>query len=290
MNYEAANSAKATFGDVYTAPTPHSYIEMIARLGYEIPDRAQPYCVTAAELVRSRTRGGPVRMLDIGCSYGIGSALIRYGLSVEDMKAFFASHPETPYQESIEATRAWLSEAPHSCDVECIGLDSSGPAVSFAEDVGLLDAGIARDFEVPDAEPTFEERTWFRGCNLLISTGAVGYLTDRTFEAILPHWAKDIHGFGPAAVLTILRMFDPSPIRSIFERHGFKFGVVPGIRLPQRRFADDQERAKVLSLLHDRKIDTRGWEETGKHFADLYIAAPKEDFSDLLDRMSATRA
>ena len=34
--YGGANEAKASFDDVYTSPTPHAYIEAMARHGYEI--------------------------------------------------------------------------------------------------------------------------------------------------------------------------------------------------------------------------------------------------------------
>jgi hypothetical protein len=158
-------------------------------------------------------------------------------------------------------------------------------------DSGLLDGGLARDFEQPDTVPSDEERTWFRSCNLLISTGAVGYVTERTFEAILPHLGQDHPAdFGPIAVVTILRMFDLAPIKDVFEAHGLAFGAVPGVRLPQRRFADLQECRKVLSLLHDKDIDTREWEDRGKQYADLFIAAPERQFPLVLEHMRRTQS
>jgi hypothetical protein len=91
-------------------------------------------------------------------------------------------------------------------------------------------------------------------------------------------------------VITILRMFDRSAIETVFEKRGFTFGAVPGARLPQRRFTGIKERQKVLSLLHDRGADTREWEDRGKLYADLFIAAPPLQYSLLLERMSATRS
>jgi len=85
-------------------------------------------------------------------------------------------------------------------------------------------------------------------------------------------------------------MFDSSPIETVFEEHGLTFGAVPGVRLPQRRFTDGEERQKVLSILHDRGIDTREWEDRGRQYADLFIAAPAPQFSLLLERMSETRS
>lgn len=292
MSYDNANEAKASFDDVYTAPTPHAYIASMAKNGYEIGEQARPYCAAAAELLRERNGDvWPAQMLDVGCSYGLGSAFVKYGCSFDEMVAFFASRAPMEYLAACETMRMWLNITPPACDVRAVGLDSSKPAIRFAVDAGLLDGGIARDFERPDAAPTEDDSAWFRSCNLLISTGAIGYVTERTFDVVLRHLGKDYPGdFGPFAVVTILRMFDASPIETVFEEHGFTFGAVPGVRLPQRRFTDAEERRQVLSLLHDSGIDTREWEDRGKQYADLFIAAPPQQFSLLLERMSQTRS
>ncbi|MGD8894527.1 MAG: hypothetical protein PVJ73_00685 [Acidobacteriota bacterium] len=292
MSYDAENEAKASFDNVYTAPTPHAYIATMAKNGYEIGEQARPYCTAAAELLRQRNQDAwPVQMLDVGCSYGMGAAFVRFGCSFDEMVAFFSSRAPKERRAACEAMRMWLNVTPPACDARVVGLDSSEPAIRFAVDAGLLDGGIARDFEQPDVVPSDEERAWFRSCNLLISTGAVGYVTERTFEAILPHLGKDHPAdIGPVAVVTILRMFDLSPIKDVFETHGLTFGPVPGVRLPQRRFADLQECRKVLALLHDKDIDTRGWEDRGKQYADLFIAAPERQFPLVLEYMSKTQS
>jgi hypothetical protein len=291
MSYSNANEAKSSFDNVYTEPTPHSYIASMAVNGYEIGERARPYCTAAAELLLERNGDAwPVQMLDVGCSYGMGSAFVKYGCSFDEMVAFFSSRAPRQYHAACEAMRMWLNITPPACDVRAVGLDSSKPAIDFAMDAGVLDGGIARDFEQPDAVPTEEESAWFRSCNLLISTGAIGYVTEHTLDVILRDLGKDYPGdFGPFAVVTILRMFDHSPIKTAFESRGFTFGAVPGVRLPQRRFTDKEERQKVLSVLHDRSLDTSEWEDRGKHHADLFIAAPPEQFSSLLECMSEMR-
>jgi hypothetical protein len=290
MSYETANEVKANFDDAYTAPTPHAYVASMAKNGYEIGEQARPYCAAAAELLREHNGNAwPVQMLDLGCSYGIGSAFVKYGCSFDEIVAFFASRAPQEYHAAREAMRMWLHVTPPVCDVRTVGLDSSEPAIRFAVDTGLLDGGIARDFERPDIAPTKKDIAWFRSCNLLISTGAIGYVTERTFDVVLRHLGRDYPSdFGPFAVVTILRMFDFSPIEAVFEKHGLAFGAVSGARLPQRWFADGNERRQVLSILHDRGIDTREWEDNGKHYADLFIAAPPQQFSLLLERMKET--
>ena len=292
MSFDTANDAKASFDDVYAAPTPHAYVASMARNGYEIGEQARPYCAAAAEFLRECNGDAwPVQMLDVGCSYGIGSAFVKYGCSFDELVAFFSTRAPREYRAACEAMRMWLNITPPPCDVRVVGLDRSVPAIRFAVDAGLLDGGIARNYEDSDVVPTEDERAWFRSCNLLISTGAIGYVTERTLDAVLPHLGKDYPGeFGPFAVVTILRMFDFPEIAASFEKHGFMFGAIPGVRLPQRRFTGEEERRKVLSLLHDREVDTSGWEDTGKHFADLFIAAPREQFPLLKARMMETRS
>ena len=292
MTYDTENGTKASFDEVYTAPTSHAYIASMARIGYEIGEQARPYCVAAAELLREHAdTAGPVQMLDVGCSYGTGSAVVKYGRSFDALAAFFASCAPQEYHAACEAMREWLDSTPPACDMRTGGLDSSEPAIRFALDAGLLDGGIARDFELPDVAPREEERAWFRSSNLLISTGAIGYVTARTFDVVLRDFGADLPGnFGPFAVVTILRMFPVAPIRAVFEQHGFRFEPMSGVRLPQRRFMDGDERRQVLTLLHERGIDTGGWEDQGKQYADLFIAAPPAQFPALLDRMHTARA
>ena len=292
MKYETENKAKACFDDTYTAPTPHAYIAMMAKNGYEIGEQTRPYCIAAAELLKNHTEDAwPVQMLDIGCSYGMGSAFVKYGCSFDEMVAFFLTRAPQDPQAACEAMRAWINVTPTPYDVRCVGLDNSKPAIRFAMRAGLLDGAIARDFENPDITPNAEERSWFRSCNLLISTGAIGYVTDRTMAHIVRHAGKDHPSeFGPLAVLAILRMFDATPIRDVFEKHDFRFEKVPEIMLPQRRFTGENEQKSVLKILHDKGIDTSEWEDRGKQFAELFIAAKPDHFPELLEKMNEPRS
>ena len=291
MKYETENRAKACFDDVYTAPTPHAYIAMMAKNGYEIGERARPYCIAASELLRKKNKEAwPVHMLDIGCSYGMGSAFVKYNCSFDEMVAFFSTRAPLDPHAACEATRAWLNVTPTPYDVRCVGLDSSKPAIDFAVRAGLLDGGIANDFENPATTANAEERSWLRSCNLLISTGAIGYITDRTMAHVVRHAGQDHPGeFGPIAVLTILRMFDATPIKNVFEKHGFRFEKVPKVMLPQRGFTDQSERARILTILHDKGINASDWEARGKQFAELFIAAKPAHFPELIEKMNETR-
>jgi SAM-dependent methyltransferase len=290
MSYKTTNQAKANFDDVYTAPTPHAYMAAMAEHGYEIGERARPYNAAAAALLREQNGGArPVQMLDVGCSYGVGSALIKYGYSFDEIIRFYASAP-TGYEAASKATQRWLDTS-RTANVRVVGLDSSRAAIRFAVNAGLLDGGIACNFEQPDVAPASEEINFFRSTNLLSSTGALGYITERTLGVVLRHLGEDRPDeFGPYSVMTILRMFEAGSIRRVFEKHGYVFGAVPDVRLAQRRFSDADERNNVRRVLHERGLDTREWEDRGKQYADLFIAAPRGQFERLLKRMKDTRA
>ena len=296
MDYAAANQAKACFDNVYTAPTPHAYVAKMAQNNYEIGEQARPYCIAATELLSEQNGPEcPVQMLDVGCSYGVGAALVKYGRHFDEMIDFFRYSAPREYRAALAATREWLHDQdPAQLDekmVRCIGLDSSAPAIQFATDAGMLDGGLALDLENPQVQPNSAQRQILRHTNLMISTGAIGYITDRTVGTVVGELGKEAEGeFGPVAVMTILRMFDDAPIQAAFEQNGMKFDRVPGVMLPQRDFADDEERDGVLTVLHEKGVDTSEWEDRGKHYAELYIAAPEPAFPDVLERMLVTHA
>ena len=47
-------------------------------------------------------------MLDVGCSYGIGSAFVKFGCSFDEMVAFFSSRAPQEYRAACEAMRSRL--------------------------------------------------------------------------------------------------------------------------------------------------------------------------------------
>jgi len=289
VSYRDENEAKATFDEVYHAQTPHAYFEEMRRHGYQIGEQARPYCLAAVELLQERNADAwQVQMLDLGCSYGLGSAFLKYGCSFEEIVAFFHSRAPRDRAACASATRAWLNVMP-PLDMRVVGLDASQEAIAFGLDAGLLDGGLGRDLEAQGAELREEEAAWVRGCNLLVSTGAIGYVTERTLGHVLPLLGADRPArFGPFAVLTILRMFDTRPISAAFEAAGWRLQRVPGVRLPQRAFADETEQREVLSILEQKGCDARGWESAGVLYADLYAAARGDELEELGARLDAT--
>ena len=154
-----------------------------------------------------------------------------------------------------------------------------------------MEAGVARDFESPNIYPTEKELELFRRCNFLVSTGAIGYVTERTLSKILPHLGKNSSGdFGPCAVVTILRMFDIAPITRAFEQSGLHLVPVAGVQLVQRNFEDKTEQTEIVSILHDKGISTEGMEDKGLLLADLFLAAPPKQMSEFMEKLKSAKS
>jgi len=286
--YATTNSAKASFFDHYTAPTPHAYLTEMRKLGYQIAQQATPYLAAAAELVAEANPAWPVQMLDVGCSYGIGSAFVRHGCSFEELVSFFDSRAPQDYAECVAATRAWLGITRPAMDMRVVGLDASANAIRFGLDAGLLDGGLACDLEQTQLDAT--GKAWVRGCNMLICTGAIGYVGRQTFRKVLTELGRDNPGkCGPVAILTVLRMFDEAPIAEEFARADWHFTKIRGARLPQRAFASRSEQAEVVAKLQARGLDTAQWESQGVLYADLYAAAPGGEHQSLVERLSRVK-
>ena len=287
MKYESANEAKATFDDVYHAATPHAYFGEMDRHQYEIGEEAKPYFLAAIEHLQAANQGKlPPRMLDLGCSYGVGSALVKHDCSYRELSAFF--HDQTPpdYDGCVAAARPWLQARDTHPYLECVGLDCSSEALRFAEDAGLLCSSIARNFENGE-KPSASEQSIMRSCNLLTSTGAIGYVGEKTLSFILEQLGKAYpENAGPFVVVTILRMFDPRPIQNCFESFRYRFQQLPGVRLRQRHFADDDEQSQTIDVIRKRGLDPDGLETEGTLYADLYIGASPSDFDDLFTKLS----
>jgi len=288
-SYRSLNDSKARFDGAYCSPTPHAYFHEMDNLEYAIGQEAQPYFHALIHWMRRKL--GPqqsIRMLDRGCSYGVGSALVKYGFSFSEIADFFDSQKSQDYKLCVEDTREWLADNEPIEPISCIGADSSAEAIRFAKDADLIDGAIACNLE-KDQDLSEKDRGLIRQCNLLTSTGAIGYVGEETLSAILTHLGKDRAGLEPYAAVTILRMFPAEPIAKAFAHFGYQFAIVPGVQLRQRRFHDDEEQCETVRILHERGLDTDGLESEGYRYADLYVAARAKDVDFIVTQMEETR-
>ena len=83
-DYQDSNEAKASMDHIYDQRDPRAYFRELKTHGYSIPDQAKPVFTCLIDRLRER-RSGLVRVLDLGCSYGVNAALLKHDLSMEKL-------------------------------------------------------------------------------------------------------------------------------------------------------------------------------------------------------------
>ena len=280
-DYDEQNRAKASFDAAYTAQTPHQYLHNMTAVDYRMADFMDPYLSVVVDA--SMTSQEPVKVLDIGCSYGMSGALLKTDCAYRDLAEFYAHEASAEYGRCVVESQRWLDLHSMREDVEVVGFDSSEEAVRFAAASHMIDEGIALNLEEEQSELTADQAHLIQECDVLLSTGAIGYVTDKTVNPILDEFGNSARGaLGPVAVMSVLELFDPAPIAEAFTKHGYRFGQLP-VRMPQRRFVDEEEREGVIETLRQRGVQADALESEHQMFAGLCIAAKPERFHTLTE-------
>jgi len=273
VNYATINQAKMDFTDLYTSRDPRNYFKYLGQLDYIIPHLAQPIF---AQLIKARqeTQAEPVTVLDVGCSYAINGALMKYAVDYEALRQRYTAPSLQPLDSAdvLELDRHFYQSWPQNKDVRVIGLDVSENAVRYAEDAGILDHGLAIDLESRD--PTAAEAAILADVDIVVSTGCVGYVTSKTFQRIAKVARK---GRTPWAANFVLRMFPFDGIARTLADQGLVTEPYEGATFVQRRFANRDEMEKAVMAVEARGLDTDGLETEGLYHSNLFVSRPPEE-------------
>jgi hypothetical protein len=262
------NEVKASFEEIYVKDDPRSYFAVLGSLDYAIPDLARPIIRQIASARRNETGRAPT-MLDLGSSYGINAALFRHPVTFDMLRRRYARREMFMLSSADlrELDRSYYRSWPRARAERLIAADASAPAVNYAVEVGVADEGIAFDFE--RQAPTAEIARILRGVDIVFSTGCVGYVGARTFEAILDCCASP-----PWVVCFVLRMFDYAPIEAALAKAGLVTEKLRSAAFVQRRFQDEAEAGHVHALIRKRGLDPSGLEAEGLLYAELFVSRP----------------
>ncbi|MHA7646747.1 hypothetical protein [Nitrosopumilus sp. S4] len=262
---------KKDFTNIYTKKLPYEYLKEMKKLDYRIPDKTKPlYMSLAKQLYKKFSR--VIKILDIGSSYGINAALMKYDLKMSDLDEFFLKT-----LPSKEQSKQFFEELPTDNTLSFNQIDISEPALTFSEDVKLCKKGICVNLETGNLPIKEIPRS-----DMIIATGCIGYIGYKAFSNLFELIKKQQSNFSsnpnqwPIFAFSVLRIFDMKKIKKTFDEYGYsiiKSDIKP---IRQRRFSDLDEQHKTLSLLHDNNLDTDGFEDDGHFYADFYIASPKK--------------
>ena len=262
------NEYKADFTSSYNEKMPHKYFVTMQSLEYQIPENAQPNIEFLIEYIKKK-RPGIVSILDLGCSYGVLSALIQFRIP---LKVLYERYKSISMRDmSYESESRWYASQSRRTDLTFYGIDISENAIDFATSVGLLADGVATNLEDDSNTPDQLSRLP-QDLDLIISTGCVGYITDTTFKKVLKHVAG---GRPPIIASFVIRLFDYSRIKAEMSKHGFRTFKLPETTFIQRRFKDTKEQSQILSLLKSDDIsqkESEPPESDGFYHAELFVS------------------
>jgi carnitine O-acetyltransferase len=279
-------TGKVTLDHIYTQPDPRAYFSVLRPLGYCVPQQAKPYFAELFQEYRESQQVEVPQVLDIGCSYGINAALLKYDITMDELYARYGevsggaveagpvAGSQTGPEAAAAARRTLLArdrELPRSrrpADaVRFVGLDTSSSALSYALEAGFLDDAVYADLE--EHEPTPRQRDQLAGTDLVISTGCIGYVTERTLTRVVAAQG----GRRPWMAHFVLRMIPFDRVERALTGLGYHTVRLDEV-FKQRRFASVQEQALVLDTMAAAGVHAGGLEEEGWLYAQLYLSRP----------------
>lgn len=273
------NKSKAEFNNIYNYPDPRGYFSVLGALDYMIPDVAEP--IIRQILATRASLHGVNTVLDVGSSYGINAATHRFPVNFASLRQRYARREmlELSPEQLIELDRHFYLSWPDIGVARFIGLDASEAAIRYSTDAGLHIDGVAADLETGDL--TAVESSILSSANVILSTGAIGYVTDRTYRKLL-----DVVAEGVWIVSFVLRLFPYDEFVAAFAERGLVTEKLTSTTFVQRRFRDSDEFERSLAVLRARGIDTRGFEADGLFQAELFLSRPVADAKALpIDKM-----
>lgn len=278
MRFDA--TGKVSLEHIYTQPDPRAYFGALRKLDYCVPQPAKPYFAKLVDECRTARQKAVPQVLDIGCSYGINAALLKYDLTMDELYTRYGADAETgtggssgaapASREALLARDRDLARTRETAPrVRFVGLDTSRPALDYALEAGFLDDAVHADLESRDLTP--DESARMDGTDLVISTGCLGYVTERTLTRIV----RSLGDRRPWMAHFVLRMFPFDPVEHALTDLGYRTVRVEGV-FRQRRFVSAEEQSGVLSTMAAAGVDARGLEEEGWFYARLFISLPSD--------------
>jgi SAM-dependent methyltransferase len=263
-------TGKVSLDHIYTQPDPRAYFSTLRQLDYCIPQLAKPHFAQLIQEYQASRRIRHPNVLDIGCSYGINAALLKFDATMDELYERYCG----PGAES-QTRRALLArdrDLAHSrgrrSGARFVGLDVSRPALSYAHRAGFLDVAVHANLE--EQGLTQRQRVHLGGVDLVISTGCLGYVGGRTLAQI----AQANGERRPWMAHFVLRMYPFEPIADVLAGLGYETIHLDRV-FKQRRFASSEEQSLVLDTLSTIGLDPRGMEADGWLYAQLYLSRPR---------------
>ncbi|KZL15218.1 hypothetical protein PsAD2_03723 [Pseudovibrio axinellae] len=268
MIFDKINEGKSDFTKVYNNCTPSLYFQTMQGSGYSIPESSAEMTMYLLELLSFKQEEN-FNILDIGCSYGVNSSVLKYGMRLDELYELYAITGNRG--EIITRDKRLYTERDAQSNLNFFGFDSADEAVKYAIESRAISDGWSADYEHSDSNVGVDQIPIkaLGSIDVILSTGCVGYITERTFNTILPFMGNSL----PLMTISyVLRMFDYSNIAKALKQHGYNTARLPNQQFHQRRCTGREEHDFSLSQLRARGLHPTRSEVEGILCADLYVS------------------
>lgn len=263
---------KLYLNDIYGDDAPVNYYAKLAKLDYCLTDNARGVFQRIFAAYRAARNVRRLRVLDVGCSYGVNALELKAGWTFQELAEHYQTSARSvrSVSEMIARDRVTLLRSDADPELQFIGLDTQKPAIDYADMADIIESGAVVNLEKRPPSP--QDAETLSGVDLVISTGCVGYVTERTLCTL----ADLNEERRPWFAHFVLRMYPYRAVQQSFAARGYVTLAAPHT-VRQRRFATENERERVLDRLVSLGIDPSGRETTGWFHARLYLSRPAED-------------
>jgi SAM-dependent methyltransferase len=285
-HWREVNLNKYSFEKVYNAQWPHSYYAEHRRFDYQIPQNAQAGISAIVEEIRKGRRIERAALLDVGCSYGINGLLLKKQIDLETLYRAYLEPNGLLGSQDLQAHTRYCNGLKDRRGIQVIGLDTAEAAVRYGLGIGALDHGIVCDLESEDTAIGADHLPLT--VDLIISTGCIGYVSERTFARLLRLLACQRQE--PWVLSYVMRPFPYSAIARCLAGFGLLTLRLPQYCSRQRRFSCLSEREALLAKMHDLRLDDSPERATGYIHADCYLSVPADEARVLARLVAQTPA
>jgi hypothetical protein len=277
IEFGSINEVKVNMDYIYDKPDPRAYFRELCKLDYSIPDSSKPIFLKLIDHLRKKQKN-TVEVLDLGCSYGVNAAILKHDLSMEKLYNHWSADKmvKATSEELVAYDQQFYADESDLEKIKVVGLDQAENAIVFALKSGLLDDGIVINLETEPLLALAAKK--LERIDLVMSTGCVGYVTEKSFECILGAVSASSM---PWIANFVLRMFPFNAIEKELDNWGYVTEKLEGKTFFQRKFISDDEQDKVIQQLSELGVDPAGNESEGNFFAEFYLSRPRVDIAEM---------
>nr|WP_309501406.1 hypothetical protein [uncultured Roseovarius sp.] len=266
------------YDDIYNLPDARDYFRAMHHAGFRTAHHgAAAFRAARAELMR--LRGLPsLGVLDFASGYGIAALLMRHKISLDAVLDHYRDPALDGYStdEMTARDQDWLRPLrdPDNAD-RYAGLDIADQALDYGQRIGVFDAVFAEDLQTD--MPSDALADWLTGCDLVVEIGSVAHMLPQALDRVL----QAATARKPWVITAPIRGNDTAEAMDVMARHGLTVEPLPLPPFRHRRFADDAEQARAIANAAARGHDPEGFETTGYFHAQVYLARPADELTDI---------